>query len=57
MFLWFLIDHNLFRQVYMDPKGFPGGSVVKNPPANEGDTGNADLISGLGSSQERSGGE
>ena len=41
----------------MDPKGFPGGSVVKNPPANEGDTGNADLISRLGSSQERSGGE
>ena len=32
----------------MDPKGFPGGSVVKNPPTNEGDTGNTDLISGLG---------
>ena len=26
-------------------KGFPGGSVVKNPPANEGDTGS---IFGLG---------
>ena len=25
--------------------GFPGGSVVKNPPANAGDTG---LIPGLG---------
>ena len=22
----------------MCPKGFPGGSVVKNPPANTGDT-------------------
>ena len=22
-----------------DKKGFPGGSVVKNPPANGGDTG------------------
>ena len=31
-------------------KGFPGGSVVKNPPANAGDT---DLIPGL----ERSPGE
>ena len=27
--------------------GFPGGSMVKNPPANAGDT---SLISGLGSS-------
>ena len=27
--------------------GFPGGSVVKNPPANAGDTG---LILGLGRS-------
>ena len=27
--------------------GFPGGSVVKNPPANAGDTG---LIPGLGKS-------
>ena len=29
--------------------GFPGGSVVKNPPANAGD---ACLISGLGRSPE-----
>ena len=28
-------------------QGFPGGSVVKNPPAKSGDTG---LISGLGRS-------
>ena len=28
-------------------EGFPGGSVVKNPPANAGDT---DLIPGLGRS-------
>ena len=28
-------------------KGFPGGSVVKNPPANAGDAG---LIPGLGKS-------
>ena len=28
--------------------GFPGGSVVKNPPANEGDTGDAGSIPGLG---------
>ena len=29
----------------MDIQGFPGGSVVKNPPANAGDTGS---IPGLG---------
>ena len=27
---------------------FPGGSVVKNPPANAGDARNAGLIPGLG---------
>ena len=27
--------------------GFPGGSMVKNPPANAGDAGDMDLISGL----------
>ena len=27
-------------------KGFPGGSVVKNSPVNEGDTGDPDLIPG-----------
>ena len=26
------------------PRDFPGGSVVKNPPANAGDTGNVSLI-------------
>ena len=35
------------------PKGFPGGSVVKNRPANAGDPGDAGLIPGL----ERSPGE
>ena len=30
--------------------GFPGGSVVKNPPANEGDTGDVGLIPGSGRS-------
>ena len=28
--------------------GFHGGSAVKNPPANEGDAGDAGLIPGLG---------
>ena len=35
------------KNVYM---GFPGGSVVKNPPANAGDTGGTDSISGSGRS-------
>ena len=30
--------------------GFPGGSEVKNPPANAGETGEAGLISGPGGS-------
>ena len=32
--------------------GFPGGSVVKNPPADAGDAGDADSIPGLGRAQE-----
>ena len=31
-------------------QGFPGGSVVKNPPANAGDTGDVGSIPGLGRS-------
>ena len=31
-------------------KGLPGGSVVKNPPANAGDTGDMSLIPGSGRS-------
>ena len=29
-------------------RGFPSGSLVKNPPANAGDSGDKDLIPGLG---------
>ena len=35
------------------PCGFPGDSVVKNPPANAGDTGDAGSIPGLGRSLEK----
>ena len=38
-----------------DP-GFPGGSVVKNPPANAGATGQAGLIPGSGRSPEEGNG-
>ena len=31
-------------------EGFPGGSAVKNPPANAGDTGDLGLIPGPGRS-------
>ena len=30
------------------PTSIPGGSLIKNPPANAGDAGDADLIPGLG---------
>ena len=36
-----------FNTKYLALRGFPGGLVVKNPPANAGD---ADLIPGLGRS-------
>ena len=37
----------MFKSHYVPRRGFPGGSMVKNPPANAGD---ASLIPGLGSS-------
>ena len=36
--------------------GFPSGLVVKNPPANAGDTGDGVSIPGLGRSPERGNG-
>ena len=33
-------------------RGFPCAEAAKNPPANAGDTGNADSIPGLGRSPE-----
>ena len=36
-------------------KGFPGGAEVKNPPANAGDTSNANSIPGSGRSRVRNG--
>ena len=36
--------------------GFPGGSVLENPPANAGDIGDAGLIPGLGRSLEEGNG-
>ena len=42
------LRHVTFRsELNSDSLGFPGGSVVKNPPANAGDMG---LIPGLGKS-------
>ena len=38
-------DVSSFQPVY---KSFPGGSVVKNLPASEGDTGDVGLIPGSG---------
>ena len=32
-----VLEH--FHHLKKDPSGFPHGSVVKNPPANAGDTG------------------
>ena len=43
-------DRHIYTSVYK--MVFPGGLVVKNPPANLGDTGVADLIPGSGRSLE-----
>ena len=37
--------HREVKQLCKSSRGFPGGSVVKSPPANAGDAG---LIPGLG---------
>ena len=36
----------------LGPEGFPGGSVVENPPTSPGDTGDVGSIPGLGRSLE-----
>ena len=36
--------------VYLSYWGFPGSTVVKNPPANAGDTGEVGSIPGMGRS-------
>ena len=38
--------------IYLFHLSFPGGSVVKNPPANAGDAGDIGSILGLGRSPE-----
>ena len=39
-----------FEQMYNDIYGFPGGTWVKNPPANAGNTGDRGSITGSGRS-------
>ena len=43
----FLIDHEDDLSIN---RGFPGGAVIKNPPANVEDIGDVSLIPGLGRS-------
>ena len=40
----------IYTYMYISILGFPGGSVVKNLPANAGDTRHVGLIPGLGRS-------
>ena len=42
-----------FSCIYLYLRGFPGGSAIKNPPANAGDAGNAGLIPWSGRSLEK----
>ena len=39
MGLFFANFWNLYQLYYLSLRDFPGGSVVKNPPASTGDTG------------------
>ena len=40
-------------KILQNQTGFPGGWVVKNPPANGGDIGNMGSIPGMGRPQEK----
>ena len=42
--------HVLFGIELLTKRAFPGGSVVKNLPANAGDTGDSGSVPGLGRS-------
>ena len=44
------IERDIDRVYLYTEKGFPDGSVVKNLPANSGDTADTGFISGLGKS-------
>ena len=44
------VDTEIYLILLRSSLGFPGGSVVKNPPANAGDTRDAGSIPGLGRS-------
>ena len=44
---------NVFKHSYVGCTGFPGGTVVKNPPASVGDAG---LIPGSGRSPKKGNG-
>ena len=44
-----MLNYRFFKTIKVF-HGFPSGSLVKNPPANEGDSGDVGLIPGLGRS-------
>ena len=48
------MEKNIFNKAYIC--GSPGGSVVKNPPASAGHTGDKGLISELGRSSREGNG-
>ena len=50
------VSHHLVLATADEAGGFPGGTVVKNPPPNAGDTGDVGSISGLERSPERGNG-
>ena len=35
------LEHSLITYTKINSRDFPGGAVVKNPPANAGDTGSS----------------
>ena len=45
-------EHFTFYSTYFYNRGFPGGSVVNNLPANAGDAGDSGLIPGSEDPQE-----
>ena len=48
--MYYLITVDSFYHAHVCLLGFPGGSVVRNPPASAGDAGELGLIPGSGRS-------
>ena len=57
IYIYLYVSLSIYLSIYLSLYLFPGGSVVKNLPANAGDVGDLDLIPGSESSPGRENGK